>query len=338
MKISRDGKVLIFVFLLLVIGGAFLARPEHNKANISSTYSVNPHGVKAFYVLLSEHLGYHTGRLRRPYDEIPKNAEVLVVVQPLKDIPITSFERGSLKKWIHRGGVAVFLSDSLDGIPAVFGSTRQYGNGYIYAFNSRRFITNRGVRNYHNALKVLNIIARHASRKDLVLFDEYHHGYVKLQDDDISSIRLTRQSKIAIWVMVAAGLAMCYAQGRRFGAVRRLQTAGKIRPEYEFVESIGRLYSRAGATDVAASILWKSLKQGLCTKLGLSTDVSNDVLLRQLSAAEDEELAKKIEKLLPSCEPAKAGEKISRSELLIVAKEIQQVEASCLKPLAIHLR
>lgn len=323
MKTSRDGWALAAAFLVLVIICALFIGPNQQpESKLSTSYNADKSGVKAFYTLLGERLGYKVGRLTTPYTEMPRAAAVLVVVSPQKDLPIVAEERDALEKWVRGGGTVIFISDSLRRVPARFGSTRKLGKGFVYAMSAGGIVTNKGVRDYRNAVKVLDIISQHASPRDLVLFDEYHHGFGGSSRDSLLA-HVQRQVKLGVALGVFALLLLCYGRGRRFGAVRNLPSSERLRPEFEFVESVARLYERAGATDLAAEILVRSMRQGLCMKLGLSSDAASDTIVRQLDAEGREQTARQVERLLGY---EQAGHSLSKSELLHVAREIHSVE------------
>lgn len=148
MKITRDGLTLIVIFIVLAVLCALTMGPGIQPASdISTTYNAEPNGAKAFYTL-SERLGYNVDRLKAPYTEMPSKAKALVVVEPLSEIPIVAEERNALENWVRAGGTVIFISDSLRNVPARFGSTRKLGNGFVYAMNSKKLITNKGVRDY----------------------------------------------------------------------------------------------------------------------------------------------------------------------------------------------
>ena len=334
MKRNSDTWVLIIMFIVLLIGGILLAAPKRtSESMVSTTYNPDRMGVKAFYTLMTR-LGYSNDRLLQPYNNIPGNTKVIIVVQPhignerigfegmgtFRDI--TSEERDSLKSWISKGGVVLFFSDNLRGVPAVFGSTQKLGKGMVYALNSRKSITNWGMRDSKNAVKILNIIEKHANKRDLVLFDEYHHGF----KSESASMPIGKQAKIALIMLAIAGLVLCYARGRRFGAVRNLPSSETLRPGFEFVESVGRLYQRANAADTAAEILCKSFKNNLCMKLGLSVDASRNEIMRRLDSGTDNAIAARVGEVIANCESTKAGQKLAESELLHIAREIQKLE------------
>ena len=321
MRVSRDALLLIGLIAVAVIF-ALTSGGGKSESDISTSYSNDASGVKAVYTLLGDRLGYSVDRLLVPYTDMPKAARVLVVVAPLESFPITQEERDALDKWIRAGGTAVFISDSLRSIPAHYGSNKEMSKGFVYAINSRRAITNKGARDYRNVMKVVNIIAEHAKPSNLVLFDEYHHG---LGRSELQSIVLNtqRQVKIGAVVVGLALLVLCYGRGRRFGAVRNLPSYENRRPEFEFVESVARLYERAGAADVAAGILLNSLRHGLCLKLGLSSDAPSELIVQRLESEGHEDAAQSARRLLAR---PQAGQKMSKSELLHVAREIHSVE------------
>lgn len=326
MKPSKDMWLLIGMFLLLVIGGLFMTVPDsHQWSTVSSSYNPCPKGVKAFYTLLSQKLGYRTDRLVQPYNEIPGNARVLIVVQPLRKYEIDFAETRALKKWVNRGGIAIFLSDSLSGVPAAFGSTQRIGEGAVYSFNSRRLVTNEGVRNYRNAMKVLSILSASADKSDLILFDEYHHGMVETETKSFIDT-MSSQTKIALGILFISGLVLCYSRGRRFGAVRALPETDKSRPGFEFVESVARLYSRAHAASAAADILCGSFRHSLCPKLGLPVDASRGEIVQRTREDVTDEYANKVDSLLATCERAKAGNQLSEQELVNITKDIIRLE------------
>lgn len=323
MRVSRDAWFLIGLFIVLAVLFAALAGPGRGvESDLSTTYSAGASGVKAFYTLLGDRLGYNVARLEDPYTQLPERTAALVVVGPLSAVPIVAEERAALERWIRAGGTAIFISDSLAKVPARFGSTRKLGKGFVYAINSRRVVTNKGVRDYRNALKVVSIIAEHARPGDLILFDEYHHGLGRSKTEALL-IHTQRQVKIGVVVIAAGLLALCYGRGRRFGAVRNLPASGSLRPEFEFVESVARLYDRAGAADVAAEILIQSMRHGLCAKLGLSPDAPRQIIVRQLESDGRAQTARSVDRLLGY---EQAGQRLSKSELLHVAREIHTIE------------
>jgi hypothetical protein len=323
MRISRDGWVLIGIIIVAVVFLTIMGLGPEDESKVPTTYNAGRDGAKAFYTLLGDRLGNNVERLIDPYTSLPENAAVVVVVAPLQDTPIETVESDALEAWVRAGGTAIFISDSLEGVPARFGATRRLGKGYVYAFDSAKVISNKGMRDYRNAVKMVDVISQHSGPNDLILFDEYHHGLGRSQKLAVLA-HLPRQVKIGALVIAAAILVLCYGRGRRFGAVRNLPSWENRRPGFEFVESVARLYQRAGAADLAAEILVKSLRQELCVKFGLSPDTPRAAIVRQIESDGRAETAARIDRLL-SIE--QAGQKLGKPELVHVAREIHSIES-----------
>jgi hypothetical protein len=267
-----------------------------------------------------------------PYTELPSTARLLIVVQPsmsqgdnklsrgIGGPGISDEEQDYLTAWVKRGGTVIMLADDLDGVPATFDSTHKLGKGYVYAFPSRKKITNKGMRNSKNAIELIDIINKHTTKSDLILFDEYHHGII---DSKPLSSYISRQVWIAIWIIVFAGMLLIYSKGRRFGAVRKLPSDESIRPGYEYVESVARLYQRAHASDLAAEILCDSFRQSMCAKLGVSADDETDRIVYRLSEEVNPETAGRVKGLLMR---VPAGERLTEEELVDIAGEVRKLE------------
>lgn len=334
-KGSTDAWVLLAVFVGLLVGGYILAAPnQRDEYKVSTTYNADPLGVKAFYTLLGERLGYNVGQLRKPYTQMPPRARVLICVQPQTKGPgaalgfgrqyhITDAERDALARWVRAGGTAVFLADNLEGVPAAFGSDQQIGKGRVYAFSTRRIITNRGMRDHRNALEMLGILDRHVGKRDLILFDEYHHGVAESRS--LWSY-VSRRVWVAMAILLVAAGVLCHTRGRRFGAVRSVPKSESVRPGYEFVESVARLYRRAHASDLAEGILCSSFRHELCAKLGMPADAPTELISRRILSDLGSETAARVGRVLTTCDGNKAGRKPSEQELLDMAREIRELE------------
>lgn len=323
MRVSRDFLVLAFLFVVLVAGAVLVASPSpHEESKISTTYNADPEGVKAFYTLLSQRMGRDVGRLTLPYTKIPRSASVLFVVEPVLTSPIDEDETAALSKWVRGGGTVVFLVNDLIAVPKPFTRTRSLGRGMIYALSSRRPITNRGMRDYRNALKMLDIIDKASRRRGTVLFDEYHHG---ISDDSSQGLlaQMSRPVKVSILMLAVAGLVLCHTRGRRFGAVRPLESSLERRPGFEFVEAMARLYQRAGASGLAADILLDTFRHKLAARAGVSPDAGVDDILRGLGPGHGGDTAQALRRLL---DRSQAGQKLSESELVTIAGEIRRLE------------
>jgi hypothetical protein len=330
MRRSRDIWVLAFLFIALAVGLHYLTRPKQDEENtIASTYNADPRGTKAFYALLGDRLGYKVRRLAVPYDKMPGGARVLIVVEPDWESSGSPWpemedrERSALTSWVTNGGTLIFASKQpLDsaGFPLHRVRNGRFGKGWVYTFDSPRTITNRGMRDYRNAVNMTALVSQHASKRDLILFDEYHHGYAQSKP---FLAMISRPVKMSLIVFAVAGLLAAYSKGRRFGAVRQAPEVETIRPGSEFVEAVGRLYRRAGATDVAAEIMRDSFLPRLYRKLGVQPDSDADLLTNRLNAVCGQDGAAAVMRLLKTLP---AGHKPSEQELLHITRGIQQLE------------
>ena len=70
----------------------------------------------------------------------------------------------------------IFLSDHFKGVPQRFRDPSHFQG-------SSALVSNRGMRDPANAVRIMSVIASRASKTDLILFDEYHHGFEE-QDRD----------------------------------------------------------------------------------------------------------------------------------------------------------
>lgn len=322
MKRSQDTWVLTGLFALLLVGSYFAISPgKTSESKAPTTYNADPRGVKAFHTLLIR-LGYRVDRLRKPYTQLPAGARLLIVVEPGErtlGCEIGEHEQLALAEWLSSGGTVMFFSDRLKGIPWRLQHAGASGKGRIYVFDSSAIIDNKGMRDPANAVRIVGVIASRISKQDPILFDEYHHGF---DESKPLAASVSRQVIVSISILLVAGLLLCYSRGRRFGAVRSLPE-GDARPGFEFVESVGRLYRRARASDLAADILCDSFRRGLCLKLGLTADAPRDALDRRLAEDVDTDIRRRVQDLLDDREE---GYRPSDSELLDMTREIHKLE------------
>jgi hypothetical protein len=323
MKGSKDILLLAVMFLVLAVGLHYLAREKETKENkVSSSYNADPMGTKAFYTLLRDRLGYNADRLTTPFDRIPRDARVLIVVEPQDAGPFqpASNEGTSLLDWVERGGTLIYAgSEPIDRVFGI-GLRGKTGKGQVCLVSSPKLLTNRGMRSYRNAVEMVALVAKHASKRDLILFDEYHHGFVQ---NKTMLAMLSRPVRMSLIVFALAALAAAYSMGRRFGAVREAPVEDTLRPGSEFVEAVGRLYRNAGATDVAAEIMRDSFVPRLYRKIGIAEGAAPRQAMTRLTELLGEERASAAFSVL---QPTAAGHKPSEHELLHIAREIQQLE------------
>lgn len=92
-------------FLALAIGLGWLEDRSQEAPPIRTTYSTNPQGTMAFWMLMNQ-LGTPLQRLRQPFSsELLRSVDVFLVIDPIEDL--TAKERACLESWVKGGGVLV---------------------------------------------------------------------------------------------------------------------------------------------------------------------------------------------------------------------------------------
>lgn len=117
------------------------------------------------------------------------------------------------------------------------------GDGEVVWWSSATPLDNHGLRDDANLRLLLASVGSPGQR---VLFDEYIHG---AREDVWDTMRGT-PVKALLWQLVALALLVILSFGRRSGPVRALARTTRTSP-LEFAESMGALYQKAGAADVA---------------------------------------------------------------------------------------
>jgi hypothetical protein len=113
-RISGEVWGLIALFVLFVGFVAYSASIGQEKAarELPSTFSAQPQGVKALYLLL-DHYGYPLVQLRTSWDALTSEDHLLIVVEPLDaDRPITKNEIAALHDWVAQGGTILWFVTS----------------------------------------------------------------------------------------------------------------------------------------------------------------------------------------------------------------------------------
>jgi hypothetical protein len=114
---SGDRKILLIagaVLFVLTLGLAFLgSEPAGQGMQIPSTYSAQPGGARAAYLLLQE-LHYKVSRWERSPTEIPSDPEdaVLILADPWE--PPTKEDRNALQSFVEDGGQVIFTGARIE--------------------------------------------------------------------------------------------------------------------------------------------------------------------------------------------------------------------------------
>lgn len=135
------------------------------------------------------------------------------------------------------------------------------GSGEVVWWSSSAPLSNRGLKE-DAALRLL--LAGVGAPGRQVLFDEYIHG----AREGLSATLKGTPVWALCWQLAAVGLLLVMSFGRRNGPVRALARIPRTSP-LEFAESMGALYRKAGAADVATGAAERRLIDFLHTEGGI---------------------------------------------------------------------
>ncbi|HLJ53657.1 MAG TPA: DUF4350 domain-containing protein [Chthonomonadaceae bacterium] len=204
---------------------------------------------------------------------------------------------------------------------------KRLGAGRVIAIANRHGATNAGLAEADNALLLVNIarLAAAASHRR-VRFDEYHHGVGFAEntsgagDSEWNSIPLPW--RFAILYLLGACLIIVYNGNRRFGPARFVMPIA-LRASTDYVNSMARLYRRAGAADIAIEILYTRFLRDLKRTM----DVPNEAGLAFVATAAEQrygQAAFGLRSLLMHGESIHAGQRVAETDMLNLAKQMEE--------------
>jgi len=135
------------------------------------------------------------------------------------------------------------------------------GEGEVVWWSSPAPLSNRGLRNDADLWLLLASVGAPGRR---VLFDEYIHGAREGIWATISGTPV----KALCWQLAVVALLLVLSFGRRNGPLRTRVRAPRTSP-LEFAESMGALYQKAGAADVATGVAERRLTDFLHNEGGI---------------------------------------------------------------------
>jgi hypothetical protein len=200
--------------------------------------------------------------------------------------------------------------DANDRLKVLYGSDKQpvvvasqLGKGEVIWWSSGSPLTNKGLKEDQNLQLFLNVVSNPDGSPRPVYWDEYFHG----QQGDLWSYVAKTPVPWGMWQLLLAALIALFTYSRRSGPI----VSPRIRPRLsplEFVDTMGELYRRAGATEVAIDVPYKRLRLQLTRKLGEPITTSDAALAqtaaRRLGLPENE--------LRATLEEASSASKVSK--------------------------
>lgn len=172
-----------------------------------------------------------------------------------------------------------------------------------------------------NAVLLANLASGLANGDRPILFDEYHQGFGGEGGGGRSLWEAVGPAtRAAFWYLLVGVLFVVYNANRRFGAPLRLQT-GRDRPVTEYIESMARLYRRAGALGTALEFLSSAFERDLAARVGVAPDARREEIAR----AAERHLglpATEVAELLQRCDGAVTSAPLTDADILRLARDI----------------
>ncbi|MDJ0535454.1 MAG: DUF4350 domain-containing protein [Xenococcaceae cyanobacterium MO_207.B15] len=323
------GIILVAVTIFLTL----LAAPNSNKLLAGSTFGKNPNGYGAWYQYMIDQ-GAAIERWQKPFSalETNKNNISYLKILPPQTSKFYSLSLGELD-WVKQGNTIVILG--IDAAPTVapFTTTQSYKDLQIKIATTRRKESqiNSILQDEHGSIvwqtkmdkgKVIyavtpyiaanayqqypdnyQFLAELVSQNDLILVDEYLHGY---KDREV----ITQERKgtlldyftktvwmpIAIQVIIITVIAIA-SKLPRFGKPTLIRKT-QIDNSQAYIQALAAVLEKAQCSDFVVKIITKDEKLKLQQSLGLGKgNIPNDILLNtwQQTTGKD---SKQLQKLL----------------------------------------
>jgi hypothetical protein len=248
---------------------------------------------------------------------------------PLLDGVETLFVSSGQRLTLAKGAPYTVLARDPAGVIAV---DKALGKGHVVLVANRFGATNAGIAEADNAAFLVNVALRASDgRKRAVRFDEYHHGVGFTETAAAQSGGVWASTPLPLRLgflhLVAASLLLIYTANRRFGPV---QSAPQIshRASTDYVNSMARLYRRAGAADIAIESLYLRFVRDLRRALDVPADAGITQIVR-LAEQRFGPSAAGLQALLLRGEAVVAGQRVSEPDMLNLARQIEQFRRVC---------
>jgi Domain of unknown function (DUF4350) len=377
-KILLIGGALLFVMLAATV---LLAPSEEQLSSpVPSTYSGQPAGAEAAYVLLSQ-LHYPVRRWEASPVELDADPDetLLILADPFQ-LPADN-EKNALKNFVEDGGHVLFTganirayfpdaSPETDFLPPwpierpanwqtfspsipnrlshgaqhvtfdwpgywgelkpsqleLYGDVEgaavvswQLGRGEILWWGGSTPLTNAGIAKDDNLTFFLNALRNWRGNQPYSIYwDEYFHG----QRNSLWSY--VGKTSLA-WGVLQFGVlaaAVLFTFSRRSGPTFVPSGGSRLSP-LEFVDTLGGLYERAGATGPAVSVSYQRLRSLLLRQLSLASNIPDN----ELGQAADQRLGWKdagTTDLLDRAASASRDTKLEPNEALELVQKLEE--------------
>ena len=206
------------------------------------------------------------------------------------------------------------------------------GKGRVVCVANRYGATNEGIAEADNAVFLVNIALRASDgRKRAVRFDEYHHGIGFAETASARAGGLWESTPLPLrfgfLYLVATSVLVLFSANRRFGPVHTSPVVSH-RASTDYVNSMARLYRRAGAADIAIEALYARFVRDLRRALDVPTDAGIPQIVR-IAEQRFGPAATGLQSLLLHGEAVVAGHRVSEPDMLNLARQIEQFRRVC---------
>lgn len=192
----------------------------------------------------------------------------------------------------------------------------KFGKGEVIWWAAPDPLTNSGITQKSNLQLLLNSLGPAGERT--VLWDDYfHEGEVTLAESLLSSPLK--------WSLLQFGLlsiAVIITYSRRHGPLRPLPQPSRL-ATLEFVETLGGLYQRAGATELPVQVAYERFRHQLNRRLGIGLSLTAEQVALRLQDRLGP-LAAQCEPVLRECESARYQTQLNEGDALRLVKSLNQ--------------
>ena len=197
--------------------------------------------------------------------------------------------------------------------------TWRMGAGELVWWAGATPLTNAGIRQADNLRLFLNAVSpRSPNQPANIYWDEYFHG-------QRGSLWSYVAGTPVAWGLLQLGFilaAVLFTFSRRWGPIAAPTARSRLSP-LEFVDTLGGLYERAGATSVAVDVAYRHLRLKLTQKLALPAAITNP----NLAAAAHARLGWNSDELQTTLERAGAAAATRKLSAAAGLELIQNLEA-----------
>jgi hypothetical protein len=190
------------------------------------------------------------------------------------------------------------------------------GSGEVIWWSGATPLTNGGITEAGNLRLFLNAMSNPDGSRRSVLWDEYFHG----DEGDLWSYFAKTPVPWAPWQLGLAAVVALFTFSRRSGPIVAPAIRARLSP-LEFVDTMGELYQRAGASAVAVEVPYLRLRRQLTRRLALDSTLP-DAALAKASALRLGVSEAELRATLEAAHRLASLPKATEKETLKVAQEL----------------